>query len=133
MQGDEKDTVDFAMWGVWAHFFIASAHGTTHLTLGVPLAVWQMSFIGIVIVALPVVGLMIMLNQDRKLGAAIITVAMFASLAFGVLFHFVLNTPDNICGLAQTMWTPPFVATAILVMLSEIAGTVLGFRVWKEE
>ena len=126
----EDGPIDHVVWIVWAHFFIARAHGLTHVTHGVPLAPWQMAYVGLFVVTVPMVGMWMMLNGRLRLGAGVVTVSMFLSLVFGIAFHFVFDTPDNICNLSWGFWTVPFTVTAFLVYLSELAGTVLAFRVF---
>jgi hypothetical protein len=131
LQNTNDTAVDHAVWMVWLHFFVAGAHGMTHLTLGVPLALWQMAFVGIVIVAMPVVGAMMMRKGDVGKGAGLVTITMFMSLVFGILFHFILNTPDNIAVIPSSPWAVYFIGTSYLVFLTELAGTMLGLRVWR--
>ncbi len=125
------DPVTHVVWIVWAHFIIASAHGLTHLSLPVPLAQWQIGYVTLLVIVAPFVGLWVMRKKDRRIGAGIVAVSMLLSLVFGGLFHFVLDNPDNINTLPHSHWTVPFVGTAMMVYLSELAGLVLGYRVWK--
>ena len=131
--GARTDPATHVVWIVWAHFVIASIHGLTHLSLPVPLAPWQIGYVAVLVIAAPFAGLWVMRNGDRRTGAGIITLSMFLSLVFGVLFHFVLDNPDNINTLPHSHWEVPFVGSAMMVYLSELAGVVLGYRVWKSE
>ena len=131
--GALSDPATHVVWIVWAHFVIASVHGLTHVSLPVPLAPWQIGYVASLVIVAPLVGMWVMQNKDRRTGAGIVAVSMFLSLLFGGLFHFVLDNPDNINTLPHSHWAVPFVGSAMMVYLSELAGVVLGYRVWKSE
>jgi hypothetical protein len=64
-------------------------------------------------------------------GAMMIALSMFDVLVFGLLYHFVLNTPDHIHRLPVCPWSLPFILSAIALTPIELAGAILGFRAWR--
>jgi hypothetical protein len=100
-------------------------HGSAHGTAGVGLNAPSMAFVLIVIIAGPLVGLAWMWKNPVR-GARIIGVTMAASLLFGLINHFIIAGPDrvdHVVAHARTM----FELTALLLVLTEVAGAVLGF------
>ena len=89
------------------------------------------AFIGVIIVLLPVVGACLLWSRWRLTAAWLITLAMLASLIFGLLNHFVLDSVDNVVSVPEHEWRHGFVFSAAMVAVSETAGTVIGaVAVW---
>lgn len=107
------------------HLLISVVHGLAHGTAGVSGNGPTMAFVVIVIIAGPLVGFAWMW-KNAVTGARIIGVSMAASLLFGLINHFIIAGPDrvdHVVAHAQTL----FEVTAVLLVLSEAAGSVLGF------
>jgi hypothetical protein len=107
------------------HLLVSLVHGLAHGTVGVSGNGPTMAFVVIVIIAGPLVGFAWMW-KNAVAGARIIGVAMAASLLFGLINHFIIAGPDrvdHVVAHAQTL----FEVTAVLLVLSEAAGSVLGF------
>jgi hypothetical protein len=107
------------------HLLVSLVHGLAHGTAGVSGNGPTMAFVVIVIIAGPLVGFAWMW-KNAVAGAQIIGVAMAASLLFGLINHFIIAGPDrvdHVVAHAQTL----FEVTAVLLVLSEAAGSVLGF------
>jgi len=51
---------------------------------------------------------------------------MLASLLFGVINHFALDSPDYVLAVPEHEWRHSFVLTAALVAVTESIGTVIG-------
>jgi hypothetical protein len=110
---------------VLLHLLVSLVHGSAHGTAGVGLNAPSMAFVLIVIIAGPLVGLAWMWKNPVR-GARIIGVTMAASLLFGLINHFIIAGPDrvdHVVAHARTM----FELTALLLVLTEVAGAVLGF------
>jgi hypothetical protein len=110
---------------VLLHLLVSLVHGWAHGTAGVGLNAPSMAFVLIVIIAGPLVGLAWMWKNPVR-GARIIGVTMAASLLFGLINHFIIAGPDrvdHVVAHARTM----FELTALLLVLTEVAGAVLGF------
>lgn len=107
------------------HLLVSLAHGWAHGTAGVIGSGPSIAFVVIVIIAGPLVGLAWMWRNE-VVGARIIGATMAAALLFGMVNHFIIASPDrvdHIVAHAQTL----FEVTAVMLVLSEVAGSVLGF------
>ena len=86
-----------AMTGwVLLHLVVASVHGFSHHPLGVDLETWQQFFVATIVVAGPLTALAVMWVFRVRLGTILLAISMAASSAFGICYHFLLPTPDNI-------------------------------------
>ena len=79
----------------------------------------------IVILAGPLVGLAWMW-VNAIAGARLVAVTMAASLLFGVINHFVVPGADRIDHVIAHA-RPLFSTTAVLLVVTEAAGVLLGF------
>ena len=107
------------------HLLVSLVHGWAHGTAGISGNAASMAFVLIVIFAGPLVGLAWMW-KNAVAGARIIGITMAASLVFGLVNHFIIASPDRVdyvVGHAETV----FAVTAVLLVLTEAAGSVLGF------
>jgi len=125
-------TVDRAAWAwiiaaVLAHLIISIVHGAAHTGAHVPLSRAGTLFVVIVILAGPVIGLGLMWPAE-KLGSWVIALTMAGSLVFGVVNHFVFESPDHVAHVA-TQWRALFATTAVLLALTEALGSGLAIRV----
>ena len=84
-------------------------------------------FVFIVILAGPLVGLALTWRAAR-LGSWLIALTMAGSLAFGVVNHFLLASPDHVAQV-DAAWRPLFAATAIALALTEGLGLGLAIAV----
>ncbi len=84
-----------------------------------------MAFVLIIIIAGPLVGLAWMW-KNAVAGARIIGVTMAASLLFGLVNHFIIASPDRVDYVVPQARLL-FEVTALMLVLSEAAGSVLGF------
>jgi hypothetical protein len=120
---------------VVVHLVVALWHGVAHAHVPVPLTGMQTAFVAVVIFALPLVGVPLLWTSRRSLAAWIIAGSMLASLLFGFLNHFVLDSPDYVIRVPEHAWRHSFVESAALVAISEAIGTVLGLLAvvkWRE-
>jgi hypothetical protein len=107
----------------------SSFHGWSHFYTGVPTNFIQNVFIATVIVAMPPLAGMFIALRNPHLGYALLFLSMVGALAFGVAFHFVLDTPDlciNVRGVGARM----FLVSAVLLALVELAGAVWPVYCW---
>ena len=115
---------------VLAHLAISFVHGAAHAQAHVPMSFAANLFVFAVILAGPVIGLALAL-RSRQVGAWIIGITMVASLAFGVVNHFVLATPDHVSHV-DPHWRPLFAATAVLLAMTEALGSGLALQAIRE-
>ena len=107
------------------HLLVSLVHGWAHGTAGVSGNGPSMAFVVIVIIAGPLVGLAWMW-KNAVVGARIIGATMAASLLFGLVNHFIIASPDRVDYVVAHARTV-FEVTAVMLVLSEAAGAVLGF------
>jgi hypothetical protein len=107
------------------HLLVSLVHGLAHGAAGVGGNGPSMAFVVIVIIAGPLVGLAWMW-KNAVVGARIIGVTMAAALLFGLINHFIIAGPDRV-DYVVTHARTLFEVTALMLVLSEAAGSVLGF------
>ena len=111
---------------VLTHLVITFVHGAAHGGAAVPLGPVAALFVLLVIEVGPVLGLV--LSRSRPvLGGWTVAATMAGALIFGFVNHFVLIGPDHVSHVAAD-WRPLFTASAALLVVSELAGVVAGWR-----
>lgn len=119
---------------VFLHLLVAGTHGVMHQLVPVPLTTFQTVYVGLVVVLAPLVGAALV-PLHFPLAAVVVFASMLASLLFGVVFHFVLETIDNVWCVPPSPWRPLFVISAIATAASELFGTAVGalatVRAWR--
>src|SRR5512147_1806642 len=108
---------------VIAHLGISFVHGAAHAQAQVTMSRLANLFVFAVILAGPLIGLAWAV-RSRRTGAWLIGATMAASLVFGVVNHFVMATPDHVAHV-DPKWQPLFAATAVLLAITEAAGSVM--------
>lgn len=111
---------------VLAHFVISIAHGTAHTEAEVPLTTAASIFVYAVILAGPWIGLILMWRAPRA-GAWLIALTMAGALAFGIINHFVIDSPDHFSHV-NPEWRSLFTSTAVLLAITEALGSGLAIR-----
>ena len=113
---------------VLAHLLVAMWHGAAHTELAIGLSAAQNVFVYVVIVFAPLVAVALLWTRYVRLGLWLFVTAMCASLLFGVYYHYLFVSPDNIHHLPAG--TPGaharFTLSAAILALSELAATLCG-------
>ena len=115
---------------VLAHHAIAYHHGNQHIALAIEMAPWQNAFINGVILVLPLLGVAVMWSAWRRVGAYAVLVGMLGALAFGVVLHYMLISPDHISHLpvAESHVHASFIWTAgAIAMLEGLAAGLAAY------
>lgn len=115
---------------VAVHLLASSVHGWSHRNAGVPTTFVQDVFISTVIIAMPLLAAALIALRRLRLGHALLLSSMAGSLVFGIVFHFIVDTPDsvvNVCGAGARM----FLASAVLLALVELIGTGWAAYCWR--
>ena len=112
---------------VVAHLVVNLIHGAAHAGAVVPLTPLQNAFVWIVILAGPLAALWL-IRTGRRFGAELLALTMGASLMFGLVNHFVVESPDHVSHITSDAWRLPFQLTAVGLLILEAAGTVVGVR-----
>ena len=111
------------------HLVANAAHGWAHLAVGVAPPAGSEPFIAIVILAMPVIAIATAARWPRASAWALGT-SMLASLAFGVAWHFVIDSIDRCdhvggASPAAATFSASAVALAVLALLSDDGGRLL--------
>jgi hypothetical protein len=111
---------------VLVHFIVTVVHGAAHRGAAIGLTLAGTIFVVLVIEIAPVAGLLVSFVRP-KAGGWIVAVSMFGSLLFGFINHFVISSPDHVSHVPRE-WQGVFTATAVLLVLTELAGVVAGWQ-----
>jgi len=115
--------------GLVAVHLVASVwHGSLHSELRINLSTAQNLFVLIVIVIAPMVGAVLVWTRLERLGFRIVCLSMVGALLFGVFYHFIFHSADNI------RFLPPdspsanhqFTLSAGVIALLELASAVFA-------
>jgi hypothetical protein len=113
---------------VLIHGVIAALHGVAHSELGIQLSTAENAFINAVIVAAPLVGAAALWTRFAFAGAVLLAVSLAGALLFGAYHHYVAISPDHVAHLPPGDLQGLFRVTAVLLVVSEAAGSAVG--VW---
>jgi len=113
------------------HFVLSGLHGASHLQVPVPLNEAQQSFIALIVLAAPPIGACLAFTRHRVFGAALVCVAMSASLIFGIAYHFVIDSADHVARVPVGPGHRLFVVTAVAIAFSEMLGAACGAIAWR--
>jgi hypothetical protein len=126
MTKDEKWLCGWLVAIVIIHYVVTLWHATAHTHIPVLLSSVQTAFVSIVIIVLPLIGAGMLWTKRKRGAALLITATMLASLLFGFLNHFVLESPDYVMEVPEHAWRHSFVFSAALLVVTETVGTVMG-------
>ena len=112
------------------HLVVSTLHGWAHQAAMVKLAAFGYVYVAIVITLGPLVAAAFMFARKQKIGALLLALSMFGSFIFGFWYHFLSNTNDNVMQV-HGPWHSTFLWTAIALAVIELAGTVVGFRMFR--
>ena len=107
---------------VLAHLAVLLAHSAAHVELDINPSPWQTYFIVIVIYLAPLAALLMLWTRPRAGGLILLALSMAGSLVFGVAYHFLIASGDNVFSLGHDHGTALFVATSVLLAVVEAAG-----------
>ena len=110
------------------HLVIVIFHAAAHKILAVDLSSIQLIFVVTVIILGPLAAAFLIVKSARP-GALLFLLTMIASLIFGLYFHFVADSADNVFHAAEihrTAWSEVFASTAYLLALGEALGAAIG-------
>ena len=108
------------------HLIVSVIHGAAHSGARVFLPFAGNLFVYIVILAGPLAGLVLSVWRPQA-GAALVSLTMAGSFAFGAINHFIIPGSDHVAHVARD-WRSLFATTAVLLAFIEAAGTAIGFR-----
>lgn len=125
-----SNLLKLAIWIVGLHFAFDLVHTLAHLMLSILAASpLDLLFILLVIYLAPLLALALLFTKRAaSLGGWLLFLSMLASLAYGLLHHFVLPGEDSALTMPASSWQPVFAATAYSLLVLEAAGTLLGVQ-----
>jgi hypothetical protein len=102
-------------------------HTASHLGQHVmSLPAWQLAYITLVIYIAPVAAAVLLWTRYRRGGAWLLLASMAGSFVFGLGYHFLVPGSDNAFTLEPGAWRAAFRASAVLLLLVEGAGCLVG-------
>ena len=111
---------------VLVHLLVSMIHGAAHTGASVPMSQAANLFVFVVILAGPLIGLGLSF-RTKLYGGVVVALTMGAALVFGVVNHFLIDSPDHISHIATT-WSTLFVTTAVLLTITELLGLAIALR-----
>ena len=108
------------------HLAVAYWHGVAHECLGIALNRFQRLFVDVVVVACPLLACAGLWTRLARLSLWLLIASMGSSFLFGVYFHFVAVSPDNVRFLPTGVsCSHHFLLTAALIAFLEAFIAVL--------
>jgi len=111
---------------VLAHLAINLLHGRAHEELRVGLSAWQSIYVVTVILIAPLIAMLLLWTRYARVGLLVLVISMAGSLIFGVIYHYVIVSPDHVSHLPPGDAQGVFRMTALLLIVTELFGLVAG-------
>lgn len=111
---------------VLAHLVVSVVHGRSHEALAVGLSTWQNLYVMTVIVIAPLIAMLLSWTRLVRLGLMLLVISMAGSLIFGVVYHYIVISPDHVSHLPPGDAQGVFRMTALLLVLTELFGLAVG-------
>ena len=111
---------------VLAHLLVSIIHGRAHDGLRVGLSSWQNMYVLIVIVVAPLIAMMLIWTRLARPGLVLLVISMAGSLIFGIVYHYIVISPDHVSHLPSGDAQSLFRTTALLLVVTELFGVVVG-------
>jgi hypothetical protein len=115
---------------VLVHLAILMVHKSAHENLQIGVSQLQLVFLLTAAYLAPLVGAALLWTRYERAGAGILGGSIFASLLFGVAYHFLLAGADNVRH-AHEQSSFAFVVTAVLLGLTESWICAICLRHWR--
>lgn len=115
---------------VLIHLIVSTIHGLIHQAAMVTLNTFGYVYVVVVITLAPLVAAALMFTRKRTIGALLLALSMFGSFVFGFWYHFLSSTNDNVAQV-HGYWHSTFLWTAIALAVTELAGTLMGWWIYR--
>ena len=109
------------------HLIVGAVHHYAHVAAGVENTPLELVFIVLVVTIAPWATICLAWKKTLKVGAALFSLSMAASLAFGLILHFGIDGPDLHSNVAPEHGTL-FLHSALALALVEFVGFAFGAR-----
>jgi len=93
----------------------------------------QVVLFSVLINLLPLTALVLPWPQFARLTGWFLLVPFGLGLTIGGYAHFLSNSPDDVFRMAAGEWTTPYRVSATLLLLLQLSGCWIGWRVLKSE
>ena len=113
------------------HLVVSMVHGQAHHAAMVALNTFGYVYVLMVITLMPLVAGVLLFTRLRRAGALLLALSMFGSFVFGFWYHFLSATGDNVVQV-HGPWHSTFLATAVALAVIELAGTFVGWWVYRQ-
>jgi glucan phosphoethanolaminetransferase (alkaline phosphatase superfamily) len=123
-----KKLVGYATLVVLLHLAVSVFHGAGHEKLHIAISDFQQKFVVVVILAAPVLAAILLWTRLRAVGAWLLLISMAGAFVFGLYYHFIYPSPDNVAMIPPMDGRLPFQITAVLLAVLEALGCWLGMR-----
>jgi hypothetical protein len=110
---------------ILAHLAVSIFHGAAHQGAMVGLTAFGNLYVLVVITIAPLVAGVLLLTRWARKGALLLALSMLGSFGFGVWYHFLSATTDNVMEV-HGPWRSTFFWTAIGLAIIEFAGMLVG-------
>jgi len=117
---------------VLAHLVVSIVHGRAHEGLRVGLSNWQNIYVLTVILIAPLIAMLLTWTRLARSGLILLVISMAGSLIFGVAYHYVVISPDHVSHIPPGDAQGLFRTTALLLVLTELFGVVVGLWALRE-
>lgn len=104
-------------------------HGSAHSAIDIQLSGLQNLYVFAVVLTAPVVGVALLWSRFRDIGVWLFAISMVGACLFGVYYHYILVSPDNIAHLpaASADAHTQFIRSAAVIAVVEFVSALLGF------
>jgi hypothetical protein len=110
---------------VSAHAASAVLHGAAHAGAGISLSPLGNALVAVLVFLGPLAAWW-MMRAKLRAGSALLAASMAGALLFGLANHFLIAGADHVHHVPPSPWRGPFHVTAVLLLVTEAAGVVLG-------
>jgi len=107
------------------HVLVVTPHSIAHTVLHIDMNQWQSIYIVLVILIGPIVSAALLWKLPKP-GFVLLALSMAGSFVFGGYYHFIAESADNVASLHAHPWTFTFQISAVLLAVTELAGTIVG-------
>ena len=109
------------------HLVVGAVHHFAHVLADVENTPLELLFIVVIVTIVPWATIYVAWKKTLKIGAALFSLSMAASLVFGLVLHFGIDGPDLHSNVVPAH-SAIFLYSALGLALVEFAGCVCGLR-----
>ena len=111
---------------VLIHALVSGVHGFAHYRLGITLSTFQSVYVMLVITVWPLWAAGLLWIGKTRAAFVNLALAMGGAFVFGVYWHYVARSPDNVFHQHEGSLQTLFCVTAALLMVLESCGAMVS-------